>query len=695
VLRSIPGVRSESSGGESNANLTIRGLPISAGGARYVQFQEDGLPVLQIGDLNFGTPDTWVRVDNLLDRLEVVRGGAASTLATGSPGGIINFLSKTGTEQGGLASVTLGLEGYDQTRYEFGYGGKLAPKTRFYLGGHYRAGEGARDGGVRVEQGGQIRANITQQLDNGYIRVHFKHLDDHAPTLLPVPVRYGADGGISEIAGIDPRRASFYSPYWGQDLTLTGANTKVASNINDGLTAKSSAIGVEGEFDLGQGWKLADKFRVSRNTGRFIGIFPGSDVAAAPAGTTYLTGPKAGQAYSGNAFTAVVFNTSFDDVGLTANDLKLSKDFPLAGGKLSTLAGLYTSTQKVAMTWNFNQYLLEANGNKPALLSSADNGTPAFGGCCMNLIDASYSVTAPYLQLGFEAGPLSLDGSVRHDKQKASGFYKQTLPGQGGVVAGEQYNLLTARTIDYTVSHTSYSLGANYRLTNDMAVFGRYSEGVAFNGDRIAFFSPAAQVDGSAAEIPINKVTQFEAGLKWRSGGLSTFATLFWAKTKESNVDVTANPIVVTANEYDAKGLELEAAWRVGGLRLSAGATYTDAEITKSTNAAIVGKTPRRQAKLIYQVSPSYSVGDLTVGASLIGTTGSRDDGTAGPLTVQLPGYQVVNAFVNYQLAERASLQVSANNLLDKIGYTESNDGRGAARSINGRTIKATLVYEF
>jgi outer membrane receptor for ferrienterochelin and colicin len=45
LLRSIPGVRSESSGGESNANITVRGVPISAGGARYTQIQENGLPV--------------------------------------------------------------------------------------------------------------------------------------------------------------------------------------------------------------------------------------------------------------------------------------------------------------------------------------------------------------------------------------------------------------------------------------------------------------------------------------------------------------------------------------------------------------------------------------------------------------------------------------------------------------------------
>ena len=92
VLRSVPGVRSESSGGEGNANITVRGVPISAGGARYVQIQEDGLAVLQFGDFNFITPDSYVKIDGTLDHLEVARGGSASTLATNSPGGLIHFI---------------------------------------------------------------------------------------------------------------------------------------------------------------------------------------------------------------------------------------------------------------------------------------------------------------------------------------------------------------------------------------------------------------------------------------------------------------------------------------------------------------------------------------------------------------------------------------------------------------------------
>ena len=90
LLRAVPGVRSESSGGEGNANITVRGVPISAGGSRYVQMQEDGLPVLMFGDIAFGTADQFVRADYNIDRLEVIRGGSASTLATNSPGGIVN-----------------------------------------------------------------------------------------------------------------------------------------------------------------------------------------------------------------------------------------------------------------------------------------------------------------------------------------------------------------------------------------------------------------------------------------------------------------------------------------------------------------------------------------------------------------------------------------------------------------------------
>lgn len=683
ALRAIPGIRSESSGGEGNANLTVRGVPISAGGARYVQFQEDGLPLLQFGDFAFATPDTFLRVDNSLDHLEVVRGGSASTLATNSPGGIINFISKTGETPGGSIGYARGLN-FDQRRYDVEYGGRIAPRTRFYVEGFYRDGEGIRRQDVKVEQGGQIKANLTQELDHGFVRVSIKHLDDHTPSNLPVPVT-SSNGQLSEISGIDPRKASFYSPYWVPDVVLDKNNQRIATNVNDGLHAKTDAVGIEASYKLGGGFTLSDHFRKANNSGRFTGIYPADNGKEGI--YQYATGPNAGKPYAGRAFTAVVFNTSIEDAGNTLNDLKLSKLFDLGNnGKLTGTAGLYTSQQKFAVTWNFNSYLLEANGRNPALLSTASStpgllasGTDVFGGCCNRAIDASYRTTAPYLNLGWEMGSINLDGSVRADRQTASGNFNQAV--------AQKYNPASARSIDYTRQHTSYSFGGNYRINSNLAVFARTSDGVAFNADRILFNS--YEVNGTTP-IPINTVRQQEAGVKYRDGGLNTFVTVFKATTKETNYEATTQ--LSSDRTYEATGVEIEAGYKLGGFRLDGGLTYTDATIKAAENPLFNGNTPRRQARSVYQITPSYRWGNATVGASLIGTSKSFGDDAN---TLTLPAYRVVSLFGSYDFDNRVSLQFSVNNLFDAIGYTEVEGDGHAARSVNGRSARLGVKYSF
>lgn len=683
LLRGVPGIRAEASGGESNANVAVRGIPVSAGGARYIQFQEDGLPVLQFGDIAFATPDTWMRADIGFERLEVVRGGSAALLATGAPGGIINFISKTGLEQGGTLQLTKGLD-FDQTRVDFGYGGRLAPKTRFFVGGFYRVGDGGRDGADGTENGGQVRANVTFELQGkSFVRLSLKHLDDHSPTFMPTPVKY-VNGSIQTIPGLDPRRTAFYDAGWPLDNTLTRSNGRASSNIRDGLSARSDAFGAEVDLDAGGGFRLQNKFSWSRNSGRFIGIFPGDDVSAAPAGTTIATGADAGKAYTGNKFTAVVFNTRVDDAGLMANDLKFSRDFALTGGKLSAVAGLYTSVQKLDLTWNFNQYSLSADASGARVLNVPGivNGSPGFGGCCSNTQDSKYTTNAPYLVLNLESGALSADIGVRHDQQKASGSYYQSN-------AGLSYDLGKPNLIDYDFGRTSYSLGGNYALNQDLSVFARYSDGAAYNADRITFFNNPDLVNGKSPTIPTNKVKQAELGVKIRGNGMSLFATLFQAKTDEVNVDVTTNPIVAKANSYRSKGLELEGSARFGIVNLLGGLTWTDAKQAD-------GRAPKRQAKLVYQLTPTVYLNDaLSFGVGIVGTSKSQDDGPAGPLTITLPAYTVVNAFASYALTDRATLTLAANNLFNELAYTESNDGRGAARAYTGRTVKASLRYSF
>ncbi|MBP7914187.1 MAG: TonB-dependent receptor [Vitreoscilla sp.] len=666
ILRSVPGIRSESSGGEGNANLTVRGVPISAGGARYVQFQEDGLPVLLFGDISFGTSDQFLRADYNLDHLEVIRGGSASTLATNSPGGIINFISKNGSEPGGAIGLTLGLDGGRQTRMDFDYAGKLGNKTRFHIGGFNRVGEGDRNTGFNAASGGQIKGNLTQDFDSGYVRVNFKALDDNTPSFMPVPV-YVQNATIKQIPGIDPRSAWFIGSTLTRDPVFGKDGSMVTTNPHDGLHVKSTSVGLESEFTLGDGWKVSEKFRKSSNSGRFIALFPANNGdGASPVTST--------------TFTATLFNTSIDDLGNMVNDLKVSKSFgDAATGKTTLTAGLFSSEQNVALTWFWNQYTIDMK-NSGAKATLATTGWNTWGGCCVRSFDVQYTNTAPYAAATWELGNLTLDGSIRRDEQRASGWAIQDDP------VTQTWDPATQQNVNYTVSHTSYSLGGNYQLNKDLALFARVSDGVSFSADRLLYGNP---LDGSVP-VALNEVEQTEAGAKWRSGGFSLFATLFNARTAENNYEATTQKF--TANRYSANGAELEMGYKMGDFRLAGGLTLTKAKITASNDASTVGKKPRRQADVVYQLSPSYSFGPFELGAAVIGTGKSFGDDAN---TITMPGYTVVNAFANWQVNDRASVSLSVNNLGNTVGYTEIEGDGHAARSINGRTAKLGLKYTF
>lgn len=61
IFKAIPGIHSEATGGEGNANISVRGIPITSGGSKFLQLHEDGLPVMQFGDISFGNADIYLR----------------------------------------------------------------------------------------------------------------------------------------------------------------------------------------------------------------------------------------------------------------------------------------------------------------------------------------------------------------------------------------------------------------------------------------------------------------------------------------------------------------------------------------------------------------------------------------------------------------------------------------------------------
>lgn len=720
AFRAIPGVRSESSGGEGNANIAVRGLPVASGGAKFLQLQEDGLPILQFGDIAFGNADIFLRLDSTMQSVESIRGGSSSTLASNAPGGVINIISKTGHQESGSVSTTFGLD-YDSLRTDFEYGGELNDSMFFHIGGFLRQGDGPRDAGYTANKGGQIKANLTKEFDNGYLRLYYKHLDDKAISYLPMPMY--SDG--SSLSGFDTKSDTPHSAYFLSTLSQGPDGERRRGDMRDGMHPQVDSVGVEAIFDLGNDWEIENRFRKSSIKGTFNSPFPAevgdsSAIAASIAGEgatlTYANGPSAGQSFESDlAMRVHTFDVEMSNFDSYVNDLKLTKTIE----DTSITFGYYKALQNIKMSWLWNSYLMEVKGDNAALLnvtaadgtSYSDNGlyaygVPAWGNCCQRNYDLEYDISAPYLAISSQFDSLLIDLSVRHDSGTATGTYagavqSQVDMNQDGIISQPEMSVSSidnanASQVNYDWSYTSYSLGANYQLNDNIASFVRVSRGGRANADRLAFGK--INPDGSVAEQDaVDEVDQFELGLKYRQDNLSVFATAFYAETEEQNFEATSQKFF--DRKYEATGLELEGSYFIGDFDFRGNITWTDAEIAKDAiNPGVVGNTPRRQADFVYSLISRYNFADGSVGLSVIGTT---DAYAQDNNDLEFDGYTQVNAFASYMLSDNLSVSVNINNLFDTTGITEAEEGSVPAngiiraRTINGRTSSLTLKYDF
>ncbi|MFI5335667.1 MAG: TonB-dependent receptor domain-containing protein [Opitutales bacterium] len=751
LFRNLPSIRAESSSGEGNTNIAVRGLPITTGGAKYVQLQEDGVPVLLFGDIAFATADQFVRSDFTVATLESVRGGSASTFTTNAPGGVINFLSKSGDVAGGELGLTHGL-GYDLSRVDLAYGGALSNDTTFAIGGFYRTGEGAKTAGYNANNGGQFKASLTRKFANGSIKLYVKVLDDRTLSFLPVPMAIsGSDSSptYGSLPGFDALKGTSNTPYLTSLVDTKAPGQVLHRNAEDGIHSISKAVGGDISFNLPGDWRLNDNFRVSANSGDFIdpyvaSVMTGSDYATGLAGAhatlTYANGPSAGQAFNNpNGLVSVIhmFDVELNDFGNVFNDVKLSKQFQLGDtAKLDVSAGLFTASQRINMDWNWDSYLEEVKGKNAALvdvtsaggIKQTEGGLISYGtsvgpgnwGNTHQNYDLTYTTEAPHASLGLKVEKLLIDASVREDFATARGTHAggtagaYDINGDGKISVPEQtvnfIDYASATPINYNTSFISYSVGANYLFTRNVSVFARYSRGGSEDGSRAVGSSLITSSGGAAShDATIAEAKQTEVGFKWRvkdvvPGQLEFFLTAFQATAAEVANDPTRvskglSPIF--SNDYKSTGFDLEGGYAYGGLTVRLNATQQDSKIDYSSTAGNVGHRPQRTPDLMFTLTPSYRFGRVTVGGSFVEVSQSYagDDNTL----VQ-PAYNYTNLFAGYELAKGLTLSLSVNNVFNQIGITEVDSGRETglngqqviqARSITGRTVSATLKYAF
>jgi outer membrane receptor protein involved in Fe transport len=731
VFRSIPGIKSESTGGEGNANVTVRGIPVASGGGKFLQMQEDGLPVMQFGDVAFGNADIFLRYDQTVSRVEAIRGGSASTLASNSPAGIINFISKNGSVEGGSVTQSMGVD-FNNTRTDFEYGTPLNESVSVHVGGFYRQGEGPRNAGYTANIGGQFKANLTKKFEKGYARLYFKYLNDKAIGYLPMPVQVSgtnANPNWSSLSNFDILHDTQHSAYFLDNLSVGADGQPRRSNIGDGMRPVATSFGGEFSFDLGEDWKIENRFRQNFHNGRFVSPFP-ADVQNASAyatefgvaNLTYANGPRVGQNFDNNALAMRIhlFDVEINNFNNFTNDFKISKKI----GDINFSAGYYRAIQNISMSWLWNSYIMEVNGDNASLLnagSASTNGlyaygVPSWGNCCTRNYDAIYDIQAPYVGAEYKINEkFNVDLSLRFDSGTARGTYAGSTQATGldvnnnGIIEPNEASVSVVDNanrlpINYDFSYVSYSFGANYLLSEYQSVFGRHSKGGRANADRLLFGSAVLPSGQALSGLSADMVSQTEIGFKHRKDNFSLFATGFMANTSEQNWDFAGGSPREIQREYQAFGLELESYYSIKKFDLSGSVTWTKAEIKEDFfNPQFEGNTPRRQADFIYNANASYKFGKENkhlFGFSVIGTTKSYAQDNND---LVMPGYAYVNPFIKFQLAKGLSASLNVNNVFDTIGITEVEEGSITentnnivrARSINGRTTSLTLVYKF
>ncbi|HYL70854.1 MAG TPA: TonB-dependent receptor plug domain-containing protein, partial [Candidatus Dormibacteraeota bacterium] len=172
IYKLSPGVWPEASGGQTGVNIDVAGFPLGGGDSPYFTTMVQGSPLYGSPYLSFMDNSSLFRMDDTVERVEIVQGGTSALFGPGQPGATANFILRTGSDkQTGSVGMTYGFEGNGGSLYRVDVfeSGKLTDGWYGSIGGFYRKGDGVRPSQYPADIGGQLTATLKHDLDNGSV----------------------------------------------------------------------------------------------------------------------------------------------------------------------------------------------------------------------------------------------------------------------------------------------------------------------------------------------------------------------------------------------------------------------------------------------------------------------------------------------------------------------------------------------
>ena len=738
ALKSVPGFWVEASGGEASANIRARGIPQE--GFSAIALQEDGAPIQHDGGLGYLNADQSFRLDETIDRIEVVRGGPSSIFASYAPGGTVNFITRKGDVQEGIVKVQA--SDYGLKRIDAYYGGPIGD-WRVGVGGFWREDDGIRDPGFTANNGYQVRASIGRDFERGSFDFNIKHLDDNVILFAGVPLKFNANGEPSAAPGFDPLTGTLTGPETNK-VTLRGPKGPFAWDLSRGTEVQLTQATAVLKYEFADGWHLQETLRYRTSESKRIGLFPNTPVtgaariaqyraallAATPGATDvqlrYTTNPSevfstTGAGQNGNG---LVLDGSLRYVSVPLdeliNDARLLHKFEIGSQTHDVAVGFYHAHVEEA----FNRYsanaLLDVRNNARRLdlvavdatgkiLSSlTESGISRYGAEFANG-DGKSNTTALYLTDEWQVTPnLRIDAGVRWEKIEFIGRSERTAtinlglsptPADDTVLAGSGVYDRLSRKFD----HTGWTLGADYRINQHMGVFARYTS---------AFRLPSLgdYITNATNTSPfVQTMDLMEGGYKLTTGKLDLYATVFHtAYDALSFGSLVFNPTtgayVSQTSITDTKtlGLELEGTFRpTRWFDLGFSATVQNPEFgdykfdesctiaatdptcsvkppatTASRTRDFTGNQLIRVPKTAFRLTPGVNLLDGRLRVES-GIERYGDRYSDAANTLKLSAYTLVNATVRFNVTDALSIYAYGTNLTNELGLTEGNPRAG------------------
>jgi len=424
-LKSVPGFWVEASGGEASGNVRARGIPVDGYGS--ITLLEDGIPVQQDPALGYLNGDQAFRLDETIDRIEVVRGGPASIFYSNAPAGAVNYIPRTvGAEAEGVAKYTAG--DYGLNRIDAWYGAPVGD-WKLSAGGFYRYDNGVRDPGFHGDDGGQFRITAARDFSNGKLSFDVKRMDDTVYLDLGIPMRIDPDGKIRAVPGFNGNYGTLAGPETARASMVTAGGGNFGFDNTEGTHVTRTQLTGNLEVQIGDGFTLNDHIRYDDTNTLRNGVYPN----AVESGATYLASVASALGTYAPGATALqlryndspntVFGAKQNGNGLIIlaglrsvsspfkefmNDARLSRKFELGDQTHDVTLGFYTAD----VSQDFDRYsssaLADVEDNARLLNLVAVNATG-------NVVDADRRRhQSLWLRMGRRERPRHHHGVLSH-----------------------------------------------------------------------------------------------------------------------------------------------------------------------------------------------------------------------------------------------------------------------------------------